>query len=497
MNTPSLHHLTAMLLLASVTGPLAAQEPNGSNSGKVRIEVIRSENGQEQRTTREFDLADGERIEDALREMGISNDLESDTGWADLFDLAIPTFDLAPLDDIRMAFAMPHLRDLDPAFEEERGYLGVNYKDGKNVSGAIITNVSEGTPAAKAGLRKDDVITSVGGRTVSNGATLVEAVAAHKPGTKVKVEYLRGKQKKSATVELGTNPNSWAQEFDHDMDIDIDLDDLAPYFDAEDSPWAPRPFLGILGGSEEGTADGVVIAEVLEGSPAERIGLQEGDVLQRINGKTVHTFEDVVSIINAAKPGEQVQLDILRDGVAHSASGELGEQARPNFPPAPPARMFRSRPMPGMNDREHDEMRRDMEQLRADMEHLRRELRGNRPEHTGRARFGAATVTTPEEVRTLTAKGVKGLDRPLELPELEARLAPDGQRLHVDFNAPNRGDLGVALHDSNGKAVYQEHITAYKGRYDRTVDVSELPDGTYFLVIQQNGAAVSRKLVKG
>ncbi len=489
MNTYAPDRIAALLVvLASAGLDLAAQDdqaPAAPAEGRVRIEVIRSENGKEQRTTREFDLSDGQDIEDALHELGVM-DLDRELS----FDLTMPAIDMAPLDDIRTAFAMPHFRWAPEAPQEDHGYLGVQYADGEQHKGAKVTEVLDDTPAAKAGLRKDDVIIAIDGEPLGCGGDLAQAISGHPPGTKVKVEYLRGKQRKTATVELAPLPQVTAWSWDGDMDFDMDLPPTPP--NAPGMVRAPaRAYLGILGGGEEDGATGVVIGEVMEGSPAENMGLEQGDLIQRINGETVATFGDVVRIIGAQEPGAAVQLDFLRGQVPHSTKGELGQQEAIRFERSAPAMRFRG--MPRMDDIDREEMRRDMEQLRADMEHLRHELRGEVRSFRGRHE---AVAPSAEEKKELGNKGVKGLDRTLELPDLRASLSPDGQRLRLVFEAPQRGDLAVALHDHAGKAVYQEEITAYKGRYERTVDVSELATGTYFLVIHQNGAATARKVVK-
>jgi hypothetical protein len=56
---------------------------------------------------------------------------------------------------------------------------------------------------------------------------------------------------------------------------------------------------------------------------------------------------------------------------------------------------------------------------------------------------------------------------------------------------PERGDLQVMVHDGKGDRVYHETI-----RYERTLDLSDLPAGTYALVITQDGRTATRELVK-
>ena len=50
--------------------------------------------------------------------------------------------------------------------------------------------------------------------------------------------------------------------------------------------------------------------------------------------------------------------------------------------------------------------------------------------------------------------------------------------------------------DANGERVYEERITGFKGRYERTLDLTDKATGSYYLVIQQGGKTTAQKLVK-
>jgi S1-C subfamily serine protease len=71
-------------------------------------------------------------------------------------------------------------------------------------TGALVNDVVAGSPAENAGLRAGDVITKFDGKDVKEAREVVDGVQAHKPGDKVKVEYLRGKDKREATVTLAS-----------------------------------------------------------------------------------------------------------------------------------------------------------------------------------------------------------------------------------------------------------------------------------------------------
>ena len=87
-----------------------------------------------------------------------------------------------------------------------RAYMGVSLQD-SFTSGAIVTDVSPGSPAAKAGLVAGDTVTAIDGSQVPDSSTLIEAIAGHKPGDVVKLTVQR-QDGTSATLSmtLGTLP---------------------------------------------------------------------------------------------------------------------------------------------------------------------------------------------------------------------------------------------------------------------------------------------------
>lgn len=208
-------------------------------------------------------------------------------------------------------------------------------------------------------------------------------------------------------------------------------------------------------------------------------------------------------MIGELEPGSAVRIDVEREGSERSIEGVLGQQenmtwttpAIPALPgaPAPPAPFVYGVPAPEQRA-EREEMRREMEAMRRDMEQLRRELRGD---VTREMKVVIGTVELdPEETAVLKNKGVAGLENGLDLPGLRCYPNPSDGSFHLSFDRPERGDLNVDVHDATGERVYHETITGFKGHYERVLDLSDLSDGNYFLVIGQNGRTLARKLVK-
>ena len=177
-----------------------------------------------------------------------------------------------------------------------RGYLGVQVQpvtkdiaDGLGLDkakGALVDHAESGTPAAKAGLKPGDVIESVNGVPVNDARDLSRLIAGLKPGTEVKLAYLRGGKSEVATVELGTLPG--------DSKVARRGDD-APGGQA-------RLGLSLAPASEIGLGDeGVAVMDVDPDGPAAARGISQGDVILDVAGTSVSKPSEVQAQIRAAE----------------------------------------------------------------------------------------------------------------------------------------------------------------------------------------------------
>lgn len=498
--------LIATVLTLGYAKKSKGQEAADPGDRKVRIEITTNENGSTQHVTREFDLSDGEALEDALRDLGVFDEIGVlNDGENLVIDLKRLNDDGSALREMSMAMAMEDVMSGDKG-----GYLGVyggnwnkstcadDEKKNRNnkavEEGACITHVIEGTPAEKAGLKEGDVITRIDDRDIDGFGDLAEEIGSHEPGDKVSITYWRDGKKNEASIELGKDEDVGPASFTF-TSPDVDWDAMA-------YAWAskPGPFLGVDGEDAENNG-GARITEVIEGTSAEDMGVQEGDVITGINGARVMSFATLAELIGTHQPGADVTLEIQRNGSPITLSGQLGEQPgmkwaipvppeAPLPPDAPDADVYYFAP----HAEAREEMRREMDQLRREMDQLRKELRG---EVRREMKVVIATIELDgKETDVLKQKGVSGLDNAPNLDQLQCFPNPSSGNFQLSFTAPERGDLNVDVHDAVGERVYHETITGFKGRYERLLDLSDLADGSYFLVIGQNGRTLARKLVK-
>jgi putative serine protease PepD len=90
----------------------------------------------------------------------------------------------------------------------ERAFLGVSNATTNDQSGAVVSDVVAGGPAARAGIVPGDKIVAIDGRPISSSDDVSAAVAARRPGEQTKVTVIRGGDRRTLTVTLGTRPET-------------------------------------------------------------------------------------------------------------------------------------------------------------------------------------------------------------------------------------------------------------------------------------------------
>ncbi|WP_433496243.1 S1C family serine protease [Sphaerimonospora sp. CA-214678] len=90
---------------------------------------------------------------------------------------------------------------------------------------------------------------------------------------------------------------------------------------------ASHAFLGVSVADAVGGTPGAVVASITVGSPAEKAGLKEGDLITKINDKRVDSAEALVGTIRSSRPGDKVTIEYTRNDKTATASITLAEQA--------------------------------------------------------------------------------------------------------------------------------------------------------------------------
>lgn len=169
--------------------------------------------------------------------------------------------------------------------------------------GALVAEVMENSPAAKAGIENGDVIIEFNGKTVQKSADLPALVATTPIGNKADVKLLRDGKELTVKVEIG-NLNDAGDEIAGAGKVTTQaVRGLSLSALDEES----RESLKYKG-------KGVRISSVKSGSAAERSGLRENDILVAVGGKRVEDVKTARSLLEKANSKRPVPLLIYRSG---------------------------------------------------------------------------------------------------------------------------------------------------------------------------------------
>ena len=192
--------------------------------------------------------------------------------------------------------------------EVVRGWLGVRIQgldqtlaEGfgmENPQGALVAEVEDNSPAAKAGIESGDVILQYNGKTVSKSADLPALVASTPIGEKVEIKLLRDGKEETVKAEIGNLNDISGDGKAGASSRGLSLEAL----DSDD-----REALGFRG-------KGVRISGVKAGSAAEKSGLRKNDIIIAVGGKRVEDPKGAQRLLEKAGNKRPVPLLIYRNG---------------------------------------------------------------------------------------------------------------------------------------------------------------------------------------
>jgi len=217
-----------------------------------------------------------------------------------------------------IGFAVPvnQAKALLPQLESKgsvtRGYLGVSVQaitpelakglKLKDMKGALVADVTKGSPAEAAGIKQGDVIVRFDGKEIAEMSALPPLVAATPIDREVPVTILRNGAEQTLQVKAGRMPG---EQTETSGPVEPSQGRWGLALRDLDARTVQR--LGLTPG------DGVLVAAVQPGSAADRAGIQSGDVIQEVNRKKVTSVKEAQA--EAQKdPNAQTLLLLFRRG---------------------------------------------------------------------------------------------------------------------------------------------------------------------------------------
>ena len=201
----------------------------------------------------------------------------------------------------------------------ERGLLGVMIQDLTpdlakafkldRTTGALVGDVSPGSPADRAGLKSGDVITQFNGQAIQNASQLKLRVAETAPGSKAPVIVSRNGEDKTFDVTLGNAPEKKVAKANETNGTE--RKEALAGVEVADLDQSTRSELNV-----PDNVQGAVISQVMPNSAAYEAGLRAGDVITELNHQPVKSAQDAIAD-SEKQPGGETLVKVWTKGRSH------------------------------------------------------------------------------------------------------------------------------------------------------------------------------------
>ena len=191
--------------------------------------------------------------------------------------------------------------DADPqAYPNVREDLGLG-----DASGALVSNVYTGSPAANDGIQPGDFITSANGNSIESAGQLTRVVGGLRPGDTVEFELIRYGEQRT---------------------VSVDITQRRPEEDIQQQTGRVWPGIYVINPTDQiaeqlnlGGQEGVIVRAAVQGSPAAQSGVRQGDLITVVNGQSIDSMQSFYRALNERGDGAD-QVRIIRQGTHHRAA---------------------------------------------------------------------------------------------------------------------------------------------------------------------------------
>ena len=204
---------------------------------------------------------------------------------------------------------------ISPSHKVVRGSIGIQFRQGLSgavnrvygfKNGVLVQQVQPNGPSDKAGIKPGDIITTIDGRPIQDGDDLVNEIASRRPGSTIRLGFVRDGKTQDATVTIGDRDKVFADQGPQQASA-------AP--DEQGNPGEAKLGVVVHDVTPQMSAKlhnpGVVVQSVRSGSFADLQGLEPGLVIIRINKQATGTKEQFDAVVSKLKTGDDVVFEII------------------------------------------------------------------------------------------------------------------------------------------------------------------------------------------
>ena len=225
---------------------------------------------------------------------------------------------------------------------EESGWLGVEISEvtaekAKELNlpairGVLVTEVEASSPAAKAGLKANDVIASYERQDIEGSLQFRRMVRETPPGRSIELQIWREGKTQKISVEVGNRTETMTRVMRDVKPFVVEIPSVEMGMEMPRFEFGITPQLGVSAEDVNGQLaeyfgapgdEGVLVREVRQGTPAEKAGLKAGDIIFKVDDQPVKTVAQLRDRLRAKREQKTVAIGVIRKGSQVSVNVEM------------------------------------------------------------------------------------------------------------------------------------------------------------------------------
>ncbi len=357
--------------------------------------------------------------------------------------------------------------------QNNRAYIGIHSNsvsekkaeklNFENANGSYITSVLKNSAADKNGLQPFDYIYKIGDQEFTGHQHLTSVMRNYQAGDEAMVYFIRNGEKMAKNMTFGKksdgNNNKRTREED--------------------------PFLGIEQNHTRIPEDVVgVSVNIEDNSTAEKIGMEDDDIILAINNFKMVDWHDVGAAIDMMEVGEEIKVKYLRDDKTKVAMGPIQSLAATKDGYNQGSYSYSYSYKNGHNNSNNDAT--EQQEEIAEVEEIEMED------------MEVMMEDLPEEEAEQMKEEV-GVEMPvvqnLAIERLNVFPNPSQGEFNLKFFLPNNAPTNIRIFNSNGQLIYSNNLGNFEGDFMERFDLTDNPAGTYYLMVQQNDLSITKKVI--
>lgn len=319
-------------------------------------------------------------------------------------------------------------------------------------NGVYITNVIGNTAAEKNGFQRFDYITKVGDYELNENTHFSDVMDKFEVGDQAMINYVRRGEKLQKLVKFGDSNE--ARERNRSRNED--------------------PFLGIEQNHtrKPNGVEGVSV-DIVKHSTAEDLGLEDDDIITKIDDIPMIDWHDISAAIDNREVGELIRVTYYRDGNEDTNTLPIKSLAATKDQPHNTQQQTEE-PMVTNDDEEELEVEEEELEMEIDMEDM--------PEEDAEQMERELGIKMP-------------IVQNLSIEQLNIFPNPTQGLFNLKFELPEQGQTFIRIFDQRGVLIFSSDLGNFSGSYSESIDLGNQPAGTYFVMIRQDTFSVSKKVI--